>query len=137
MDKGEMTMNTIFRSSVEKKLADFLSREGLVYQEEKIYDSGNQISIFYKSSFCKLSIYRSIRNGEVNAMLAGINSPNNNKLDDGWKYLNSLVNDKNYSIDRLLLNVPNAPKSFDDQLDEVVNKIVINFHSILKTISLK
>src|SRR5690606_8512134 len=129
MGKGEITMSaTTFRSSVEKKIAGFLLREGFVFQEEKVYGREDEVKIFYRSSFCKLSIYKSTRGGEVNAMLGDINSPNTNKPDDGWKYLNSLVDDKNNSIDELLQNVPEVPKSFDDQLDEVVDKLTVNFN---------
>jgi len=136
MDKGEITMNaTTFRSSVEKKIAGFLLREGFVFQEEKVCGREDEVKIFYRSNFCKLSIYKSTRGGEVNVMLGGINSPNTNRPDDGWKYLNSLVHDKNNSIDELLQNVPEVPKSFDDQLDEVVDKLTLNYNLILNNIN--
>lgn len=122
-----------FQRMVQKVLAEFFSAKGFKYEESKDVDMGNKSLIFYSSPQCKLSFYRSQRDGEVNCLIGTIKASNANLKSEEWLYLNSLLSKrKHLSIEDLLVSVPDSPKSDEEQLCEIETKLKQNFDEFVK-----
>lgn len=117
-------MTSEFQIKVQTALAEFLSAKGFIHEESKDLDDGNKSLVFYRSPKCKLTFYRSQRDGEVNCLIGTI-SANNERLDsDEWLYLNSLQSKgKHLSIEELLAAVPDSPISDEEQLCDIEIKL--------------
>lgn len=71
--------------------------------------------IIFDSRVCKIALYKSLSNGEVNCKIGKINAVSNDIGGADWFFLNALINDaEDLSEEELLEAVPSIPKSFDE-----------------------
>jgi len=121
-------MEKEFKNKIELFLKDFFTERSFRYEKSVVQDGGNKEVIYYRSKLCTLAFYQSIRNGEVNCMVNFINGGSNDIEEKGWIYINSFLGEGvSLSVDELLARVPNVPRSFDEQLKEIVNKLLRKF----------
>ncbi|MEJ2046387.1 MAG: hypothetical protein P8X74_23850 [Reinekea sp.] len=114
-------------------LTEFLSANGFKYEESKNLDGGNKSLVFYSSPQCKLSFYRSKRDGEVNCLIGSVGAKNEDVESDEWLYLNSFMSEgKDLSIEDLLAAVPDSPMSDEEQLNDIAIKLKQNFYNVMK-----
>ncbi|MGR2741098.1 hypothetical protein ACUY1T_21830 [Billgrantia sp. Q4P2] len=131
-------MTNGFQGKVQAVLAEFLSAKGFEHEESKDLDGGNKSLVFYRSPQCKLSFYRSRRDGEVNCLVGTVGASNVNLESNEWLFLNSLLSSgKNLSIEELLVAVPDSPKSDEEQLCEIAIKLKENFDEFVNKLSKK
>lgn len=126
-------MTSDFQRKVHMVLAEFFSAKGFKLEEYKDLDGGNKSLVFYSSPQCKLSFYRSQRDGEVNCLIGTIGASSEDLESSKWLYLNSLMSEvKHLSIEELLAAVPDSPKSDEEQISDIAIKLKQNFAEILK-----
>ncbi len=126
-------MTSDFQRKVQLILAEFFSAKGFKYDESIDFNGGNKSIIFYNSPQCKLSFYRSQRDGEVNCLVGTIGAGNIDLENGKWLFLSSLLPEgKDSSIEELLAAVPDSPKSDEEQLCEIEIKLRQNFDEIVK-----
>jgi len=81
---------------------------------------------------------RIISNGEINCKIGKKNANNDDIGGNDWFFLNSLINDfEELSIEELLAAVPNSPKGFDEQLEELVEKLIEKYEMVIGALTKK
>lgn len=126
-----------FEGATQKILGNVLSSNKLYFEESRELEDGRKLAVFYRSPICKVAIYQSQLDGEVNCMIGSADA-NNINLDSGagWFFLSSLLHGgKNLSIEELLARVPSVPKSRDEQLCEIASELMQNFDELVKSLS--
>jgi len=126
-------MTSDFEKKVQLVLSEFLSKNGFKHEQSQDFDGGNETLVVYSSPQCKLRFYRTQRDGEVNCQIGAINL---DMESSDWLYLSSLLAEgKNLSIEELLANVLEKPKSDEDQLREIGIKLKQNFDDLVKGVA--
>ncbi len=123
-------MTTDFESDVSQLLKDFVSHRGFSHNET--IASGKQEVVIYDSKACKIAFYKSPNDGEVNCKIGKANASNDDIGGDGWFFLNSLISgDEELSIEELLAAVPSSPKGFDEQLENLTEKLIEEYEMVI------
>ncbi|HBF33197.1 TPA: hypothetical protein DDW35_01410 [Candidatus Sumerlaeota bacterium] len=119
-------------------MGEFLAVNCFDHEETVEQDSGLKILVFYKAPSCKLCIYSSIRDGEVNCMLGACDSENKS-LDDGskkWCYLTGLLIQGGFvEKEEIWARSSNSFKSNKELLDEIGNDLKQHFDGLVKLLS--
>ncbi|WP_293003206.1 hypothetical protein [Mycobacterium sp.] len=99
--------------------------------EEYVYDideGGPKGAVaYYRSGDCKIQIYRSSREGNINCMIARISAPNEFGPHDRsltWRFLNEFSPAPDVSLEDLAKTVSYKAKSESEQLRAVKDRIV-------------
>jgi hypothetical protein len=113
------------RSIIEPTLADLGFRpDGYV---DDIDEGGRKACIaFYRSADCKMQIYESSREGNVNCMIAPASATNEfGPLDKSlqWHYLNEFSPAPDVPLEELVKSVSYKAKTEREQLEEVRDRI--------------
>ncbi len=129
-------MTSTFEDKVTSLLKNFLSLRSMKREEAIVRE--NYEVIIYKSKSCKMAIYSSSNDGEINCKLGKIEADNTNINGNNWYYLNSLTGDnEELSIEELLNAIPSTPQGLDEQLLETIDNINKNFDSAEQVLSKK
>jgi hypothetical protein len=97
-----------FPDQVQKIVGPFLSSIGfdLDAVNNDLDEGGRKGSVvFYRAQDCKIQIYLSTREGEVNAMIGPRDAPNEHGLYDRsqkWHYLNDFANEPKLRLEELV-----------------------------------
>jgi hypothetical protein len=86
--------------------------------------------VYYRSSDCKIQIYKSSREGNVNCMIAPLDAPNEFGPHDRsltWRFLNEFSPAPDVPLEELAKSVNYKAKSEAQQLAEVRDRIVERF----------
>lgn len=129
-------MNPDFYTLVQARLSSFLHIKGLKLEECKEIDNGKTSAVFYESNNCKLAIYKSLIDGEVNFKI-GRPTASNIGLNDGtqWFFQSALKNEsKDLSLEALLARVPDSPKGSEEQLDQIALDLRNNFDELVRAL---
>ena len=123
-------MTTDFAVAVESIVGPALAHLGLVLDEiDSSVDEGGRTGsvVYYRSSDCKIQIYKSAREGNVNCMIAPLDAPNEFGPHDQsrtWRFLNEFSPTPDLSVEELAKSVSFKAKSDAQQLSEVRDRIV-------------
>jgi hypothetical protein len=129
-------MNANFYTLVQARISSFLLMKGMKLEECKEIDNGKTSAVFYESSSCKLAIYKSLIDGEVNFKV-GLPTASNLSLNDGtqWFFQSALKNGaKDLSLEALLARVPDSPKGSEEQLDQIALDLRSNFDELVRAL---
>lgn len=129
-------MDDNFMNLIDESLSDFFQVYDFNLEEYLAIDGGNKTTAIYFSPLCKLLIYRSTRDGEVNCLIGREVADSHNLNDGNWFYLNSILSDQaEKTIEQLLANVPDEPQSDKTQISTIASKLENNFEMIIENIS--
>lgn len=92
-------------------------------------DEGGRLGsvVYYRSSDCKIQIYKSSREGNVNCMIAPLDAPNELGPHDRsltWRFLNEFSPAPDLPLEELAKSVSYKAKSEAQQLSEVRDRIL-------------
>ena len=92
-------------------------------------DEGGRLGsvVYYRSSDCKIQIYKSSREGNVNCMIAPLDAPNEFGPHDRsltWRFLNEFSPAPDLPLEELAKSVSYKAKSEAQQLSEVRDRIL-------------
>lgn len=126
-----------FEIATKKILGGILSLKKFYFEEYREFEGGRKVAVFYKSPLCKLAIYQSQLDGEVNCMIGSTDANNKNMdSDTEWFFLSALWHrSKDLSIEELLARVPSVPKSRDEQLCDIASDLMQNFDELVENLS--
>lgn len=132
MDKSRLGMANSFQADVKNILMHFFTTNDFFYDKTIESDIGNKVVVFYHSFLCRLGIYKSSRDGEVNCMIGMHNAEIINFGENGWYFFNDLnPNKRELTIEELLKAVPDSPKTSIEQLDELKKNLIDNYSDVL------
>ena len=123
-------MTTGFGEAVESAVGPVLAQLGFVLDEiDSSVDEGGRPGsvVYYRSSDCKIQIYKSSRAGNVNCMIAPLDAPNEFGPHDRslmWRFLNEFSPAPDVPLEELAKSVSYKAKSEAQQLSEVRDRIV-------------
>ena len=121
-----------FLNLIDDSLSDFFKDHGFKLEKCSTVDHGNKATVIFRSPKCKLMFYKSVREGEVNCLIGNSFADNDDLHDGNWQYLNSFLSSQSdQTIKQLLANVPDVPKSSQEQVSEIEERLKTNFESIL------
>lgn len=72
--------------------------------------------IFYRSADCKIQVYRSSREGEINAMIGPLDAPNQHGLYDRsgkWHYFNDFADEPKLPLEELVRKLRDERSNFE------------------------
>jgi hypothetical protein len=107
MGEGLMVVDD-FLQEVRTIVGPFLSDRGFTLDEvDKAVDEGGPTGsvAYYRGQDCKIQIYHSSREGEINAMIAPLDAPNEYGLYDRsgkWHYFNDFTKEPYLPLEELL-----------------------------------
>jgi hypothetical protein len=126
-------MTSGFAADVEEAVGPLLTRLGFVLDEvDEGPDEGGiaRRIVYYRSSDCKLQIYDSSREGEINCMIAPLDAPNQFGLTaKNWHFISRFSKRSDLPPqERLRIAIAEA-KAYDNQLDWVRDRIAKHYES--------
>lgn len=100
-------MQSDFSHLVRRTLGPFLERNDFELDAVDENSENGLAVVYLRAPKCKLQIYNSPRNGEVNCMIAAAGTPNEsgaeNRRREGWHYVSELSGrDADTSVEQLL-----------------------------------
>jgi hypothetical protein len=136
LNKRRLKLCEEFRSRVETLLGDFFTAKGLVLDEVIPDDQCSRYVLVYRSPACKVAIYYSMHDGEVNCVLGSLGSDNRDVDGDGWTYIRELqYKGREPSIEELLAAVSPTPRAGEVQLQDIVGLLKDKFDEFVKSMS--
>ncbi len=123
-------MTTGFVEAVESVVGPALAQLGFVLDEidSSVDEGGRRGSVvYYRSSDCKIQIYKSAREGNINCMIAPLDALNEFGPHDRsltWRFLNEFSPTPDVPLEELAKSVSYEAKSEAQQLSEVRDRIV-------------
>ncbi|SON62741.1 hypothetical protein MSIMFI_04269 [Mycobacterium simulans] len=107
-----------FLQEVQIIVGPFLSDLGFTVDEvDSAVDEGPKGSVvYYRGQDCKIQIYHSSREGEINAMIAPLDAPNDYGLYDRsrkWHYFNDFTELPNLPVEELVRKLREERASFE------------------------
>jgi hypothetical protein len=123
-------VTTGFVEAVESAVGPALAQLGFVLDEiDSSVDEGGRLGsvVYYRSSDCKIQIYKSSREGNVNCMIAPLDAPNKFGPHDRsltWRFLNEFSPAPDLPLEELAKSVSYKAKSEAQQLSEVRDRIL-------------
>jgi hypothetical protein len=124
-------VTTSFVEAVESAVGPALAQLGFVLDEiDSSVDEGGRLGsvVYYRSSDCKIQIYKSSREGNVNCVIAPLGAPNEFGPHDRsltWRFLNEFSPTPDVPLEELAKSVSYKAKSEAQQLSEVRDRIVV------------
>lgn len=129
-------MKTAFSEMVHRVLGNFLSSNGFLRVAAPTLEHARKEVVLYESPVCRLVIYRSAIDGEVNCKV-GVPGADFALFDKGpgWFFLMSLVHQgAGPSIEELLARLPNTPRSSAEQLQSVAVNLESHFAKVVASL---
>lgn len=126
-------MTADFAEAVEALVGPALSHLGFVLDEvDRNVDEGGRSGavVYYRTSDCKIQIYESSREGNINCMIAPISAPNEFGPHDRsltWRFLNEFSPTPEVSLEELAKTVSYKAKSESEQLRAVRDRILDSY----------
>lgn len=126
-------MDLNFYTFVETRLSSFLQSKGMKLKECRELDNGRTSALFYESTICKIAVFKSLIDGEINFKIAPATASNADLNDNTrWFFSSFLKNeDKNLPLEALLARVPESPKGSEEQLDQIALDLKSNFDDLV------
>jgi hypothetical protein len=118
-----------FADDVEAVVGPMLMKRGFVLDEidDSIDEGGRPAAVvYYRSTDCKIQIYKSSREGNVNCMIAPAGAKNEfGPLDKSlqWHYLNEFSPAPDVPLEELVKSVSYKAKTEREQLEKVRDRI--------------
>jgi hypothetical protein len=115
-------MSDGFAQEVQTIVGPLLSNLGFTLDEvDDHVDEGGMLGsvVFYRSKDCKIQVYQSSREGNVNCMIARAEAPNRFGPQDmsyQWQYLTKFAPTPEMSLEELAQSVSFEPKTSTEQL---------------------
>ncbi|MED5815259.1 hypothetical protein VST63_23105 [Mycolicibacterium sp. 050232] len=124
------TMTRSFLEEVQAIVEPLL--DGLGFALDEVDDSpdrgGSRHIVYYRSSDCKVQIYTSSREGEVNGMIAPLDAPNDFGLRaDKWQYFTRFSERPDLPLEELVRAARTEYESYGNPLEWVRDRIAANF----------
>jgi hypothetical protein len=122
-------MNSVFAQEVQTIVGPLLSTIGFALDEvDDAVDEGGVAGsvVYYRSSDCKIQVYQSSREGNVNCMIAPVDASNTFGPQDRtfqWQYLTKFVPMPEASLEQLVQSVSFEPKTTAEELRWVRDNI--------------
>lgn len=136
-------MNSSFVDDVVSIVGPKLLRRGFVVDEvdQEVDEGGRKGAVVYfRGSACKLQVYWSAREREINCMIAPLDAPNEHGLynrSERWHYLNDFVPTPDIPLEELVKRLRAERKNFENQttwLQWISDRIDEYYDSALKGI---
>jgi hypothetical protein len=124
-----------FADDVESVVAPTLVKLGFVIDEidDSVDEGGRPAAVvYYRSPDCKVQIYKSSREGNVNCMIASASAKNKfGPLDKSlqWHYLNEFSPAPDVPLEELVKSVSYKAKTEREQLEEVRGRIAQHYEA--------
>lgn len=116
-----------FSAAVQTIVGPLLSKYGFSLDEidDSPDDGGRgQHIVYYRSNDCKIQVYDSSREGEVNCMIAPLDAPNKFGLRaKKWQYVTRFVKRPDVPLDKLAELARNEYKAYANPLDWVRDRL--------------
>lgn len=121
-----MTAN--FFTEVETIIGPLLAGKGFTLDgsEDSLDERGGRRQIvYYRSKDCKIQIYQSPRDNEINCMIAPLNAPNEfgPRADYRWQYFTRFVERPNLPLEELIHFAKAEKDSYSNPLEWVPARI--------------
>jgi hypothetical protein len=126
-------MTSDFYADVEATVGPLLKSLGFVVAEVDDNPDGGGIPrniVYYRSDDCKLQIYYSAREGEINCMIAPLDAPNEFGLNgEKWYYISYFSKRPDLPPkERLRLAIAEV-QAYDNRLDWVKDRIIKHYET--------
>lgn len=114
-----LTVEDNFVQEVQRIVGPLLSSMGFVlYAIDNEVDEGGPKGsvVFYQASDCKVQIYRSSREGEINAMIGPLDAPDVHGLYDRsrkWHYFNDFADSPKVPLEELVRRLQGDRSNFE------------------------
>jgi hypothetical protein len=108
-----------FPQEVETIIGPLLSSMGFTVDTiDDDFDEGGRTGsvVVYRAPDCKIQIYYSSREGEINAMIGPLDAPNRHGLYDQsrkWHYFNDFTDEPKLSLEELVQNLRDERANFE------------------------
>jgi hypothetical protein len=124
-------MTSNFTSEVETIVGPLLAEKGFTLDgadDSPDERGGNRHIVYYRSNDCKIQIYKSSREGEVNCMIAPLDAANEFGLrGDRWQYFTRFVERPNLPLDELIRAARAEYDSYSNPLEWVRDRIADSY----------
>lgn len=123
-------MTDDFPTEVQNVLGQLLAELGFSREaiDDHVDEGGRRGSVvYYRSSDCKMQVYRSSREGSINCMIAPVDAPNTFGTRDRsgkWQYLTRFTPAPDVPLEELLREVTFDPETDVEQLEWVKVRII-------------
>ena len=116
----EAQEKTDFAANVQTIVGPTLAHRGFTLDEIKATDEGGRtgVAVFYRNQVCKLQVYWSAREREINCMMAPLDAPNEHGLYDNsrnWHYLNDFVPVPDLPLEELVKQLRAERSNFESE----------------------
>jgi hypothetical protein len=114
-----LTVKDDFPQEVQTIVGPLLSSMGFTLDAiDNNVDEGGPMGsvVFYRSKDCKIQIYHSSREGEINAMIGPLDAPNVHGLYDRsrkWHYFNDFVDEPKLPLEELVQKLRDERANFE------------------------
>jgi len=126
-------MASEFYADVEAKLGPLLQQMGFVMDGvDDCPDEGGiaRNIVYYRSADCKLQIYYSAREGEINCMIAPLDAPNEFGLNSKkWHFISRFSKRPDIPLQEQLQIALAEVQSYENRLDWVKDRIIRQYEA--------
>ncbi|BBZ18614.1 hypothetical protein [Mycolicibacterium gadium] len=128
-------MTETFSAEVQSVVGPMLSELGFELDavDDNVDEGGRRASVvYYRADDCKIQIYQSAREGNINCMIGPVDAPNEIGLHDRsgrWQYLPRFSPQPDVPLEELVKSVTFAARSDAEQLERVKTTISENFET--------
>ncbi|MDV3130180.1 hypothetical protein M1247_35120 [Mycobacterium sp. 21AC1] len=126
-------MNTNFLAEVEEIVGPLLAELGFALDgidDGSDERGGSRHIVYYRSDDCKIQIYKSSREGEINCMIAPLNAPNEFGLRaDRWQYFTRFAKRPDLPLEELTQIARSEYESYSNPLEWVRDRIAKNYEA--------
>jgi hypothetical protein len=122
---------------VKRLVAPAMRRRGLRLKRRRLSQDRLYAACLFASPRLKLYLYDSIRDGEVNALVAGPDADDSGEERNGWIYIRQALylETERPSVEKLLKLVPARARSTEDQLRELIDIFETYHEAILRMVA--
>ncbi|MEW2481743.1 hypothetical protein AB0876_19330 [Mycobacterium sp. NPDC049093] len=125
-------MTTNFREQVRATVGPLLDELGFAFDgsDDSPDRGGSRHIVYYRSEDCKVQIYTSSREGEVNCMIGPLAAPNEFGVRaDKWQYFTRFAKRPDLPLEELIRAARVEYESYSDPLEWVRDRIANNYKS--------
>ncbi|NNE64670.1 MAG: hypothetical protein HKN34_11355 [Gammaproteobacteria bacterium] len=121
---------------IDKFLDDFILDLNLKLVDFRTKENGNMTIAVYEASGFKLYFYESLREGEINCLVGKTYADIQDTNDGNWFYVNAILSKgSQLSVEELLKNVPDEPRSIETQFSDLASNIRCNIKKLAEYVS--
>lgn len=133
-----LTLVNDFIEEVQRVVGPFLSDLGFVLDE--VVDEGGSIGAiaYYRGQDCRIQVYYTAREGEINAMIAPLDAPNEHGLygrSGKWRHFNDFADTPDLTVEELVRQLREERPSLDTtakRLEWLTRRMAKDFDSARK-----